>query len=875
MAAFLFRVRVDRHKLLRTFGSVVLLACAGAAAVHAKQQPGAADEPAAAQSAKKSQNKQTDADATGDTTTADTDSANPATAAGSSGGITGAAKDFLMDQKEIWTSPARLRFADADWLIPAAGITAGLLSTDRDVSRHLSNNPSTISHYKTLSTAGVAALVGGAGGMWLASFPTHNQHWRETGFLAGEAAIAALIPTEVMKYSLARERPYQGDGTGPFFSGGTSFPSEHAAASWAVAGVIAHEYPGTLPKLVVYSLASLVSYSRIKGKQHFPSDVFVGSVLGNMVAQNVYERHHDPDLGGEAWHSIGQIVRGDGNLSTSSMGSPYVPLDSWIYEALDRLSAMGLIDSGFAGLRPWTRSECARLVGEAMDQTSGYPENSVAFRYFEELQQEFQYEIRDMDGSTNDTARLESAYTRIEDISGKPMTDGYTFAQTQINDFGRPYGEGMNTDSGGSAYLTHGRWVVYVRGELQTAPEIPAYSLSTREVMQVADHYPYLPPGTAQPARNNFTLLDAYAGVMLADWQITFGKQSLWWGPGDGGPMMLSDNAAPINMFRVNRTTPWKLPSFLGWLGPIRTEFFLGQLQGYDFVFSPTGFVGNFNSPVNPQPFIHGENIAFKPTKNFEFGFFRTTVYGGPGYPLTAHTLLRSLFSTTNESITAAGGAPNKPGDRRSGLDFNYRLPGLRNWLTFYGDGFTDDQFSPIAYADRSAWHAGLYLSQVPLIPKLDLRVEGVYTDLPAGGQIGHGFFYFNFTWRSGYTNNGDLIGSWIGREGQGAQAWTNYWFNARNRIQFNFRHQKVSNEFIPGGGTLTDVGVRGDYWFRTNLCLSASVQYEKWIFPVILPTPQNDITGSIELMFNPRKIFRRGASNNTFASPAGIGMPE
>ncbi len=223
-----------------------------------------------------------------------------------------------------------------------------------------------------------------------------------------------------------------------------------------------------------------------------------------------------------------------------------------------------------------------------------------------------------------------------------------------------PYGEGLNTDSGGSAYLTHGRWVVYVRGELQTAPEIPAYSLSTREVVQVADHYPFLPPGTAQPARNNFTLLDAYAGVMLADWQITFGKQSLWWGPGAGGPMMVrGNNTALINMFRVNRTTPrGNCRVFLvGWGRFVAGIFFWGNLQGYDFVFSPTGFVGNFNSPVNPQPFIHGENLAFKPTKNFEFGFFRTTVYGGPGYPLTVHTLLRSLFSTTNESITAAGGA--------------------------------------------------------------------------------------------------------------------------------------------------------------------------------------------------------------------------
>ena len=199
--------------------------------------------------------------------------------------------------------------------------------------------------------------------------------------------------------------------------------------------------------------------------------------------------------------------------------------------------------------------------------------------------------------------------------------------------------------------------------------------------------------------------------------------------------MMLSDNAEPINMFRINRTVPFKLPSFLGWLGPIRTEFFLGQLQGYNFVFSPHGFVGQFNAGLNPEPFIHGQKLSFKPTKNFEFGVFRTTVYGGPGYPLTIHTLLRSLFSTANEQVTAAGGSPVKPGDRRSGVDFSYRLPGMRNWLTFYGDGFTDDQFSPIGYADRSAWHAGLYLSQVPLIPNLDFRVEGVYTDVPAGGQ--------------------------------------------------------------------------------------------------------------------------------------------
>ena len=215
---------------------------------------------------------------------------------------TGSVARFARDQREIWTSPAKLRFSDTEWLVPLSGITAGLFVTDRDFSKHLSQNPTTISHYKTLSNAGVAALVGGAGGMWVMGHVSHNEHWSETGFLAGEAALNSLVAVESFKYTLRRERPYQGDGSGPFFqSGGTSFPSEHAAAAWSVAGVIAHEYPGPFTKIMAYGLASLVSVSRVKAHQHFPSDVVVGSVIGNLVAQNIYTRYHDSDLGGGEW----------------------------------------------------------------------------------------------------------------------------------------------------------------------------------------------------------------------------------------------------------------------------------------------------------------------------------------------------------------------------------------------------------------------------------------------------------------------------------------------------------------------------------------------------------------------------------------------
>ncbi|HET7208392.1 MAG TPA: capsule assembly Wzi family protein [Terriglobales bacterium] len=772
---------------------------------------------------------------------------------------------FLDDQRRVWTSPTKLRFSDTEWVVPFSGITAGLFVTDRDFSKHLSQSPTTMSHYKTMSNAGVAALVGGAGGMWLLGHAKHNEHWSETGFLAGESALNSLVMVEGLKYSLRRERPYQGNGSGAFFqSGGTSFPSEHAAAAWSVAGVIAHEYPGPLTKIMAYGLASLVDISRVKARQHFPSDVVVGSVIGNLVAQDIYSRHHDFDLGGGEWRSISQIFRGDGTHSPANQGSPYVPLDSWIYPALDRLAAMGLIDSGFAGMRPWTRRECARLLSEAEDKVGNIEgESTEAPKLVSLLERELLPATQGLAGDDNTAFRVESIYTRTEHISGMPLTDGYDFAQTQFNDFGRPYGEGWSTASGFSSYATSGRWVAYVRGEVQTAPSIPALPLSTREVIAGLDSLP-LPPAAPHPAVTQAALLDAYVGLMVSDWQISFGRQSLWWGTGEGAlsegtSLDLSNNAQPIDMLRITRTTPLKLPSILGWLGPMKTEFFLGRLSGYEFIFSPLGLSGQWGQALADQPFIHGQHFGFKPTRNFEFGFYRTTIFGGEVYPFTTHALIASLFDTGN----SPAGAADKPGKRTSGLDLSYRLPRLRNWVTLYADGFTYDEFSPIAYPTWSAWHSGMYFPHLPRLPKSDLRVEGVYTDIPKiGGANGPGTWYSNGTWKNGYTNKGNIMGSWVGRGGQGAQAWTNYWFNARSRLQLNFRHQKVSKEFVPGGGSLTDVGIKGDYSLRPNLSVSVSVQSERWLFPVIQPNASRNVTTAVQILFEPHKLFQHSSAD-------------
>lgn len=770
---------------------------------------------------------------------------------------------LLHDQIGLWTSPSRIRFSDATWLVPLGGFAAALFATDSDLSRHLSNNPSTLTSYQHLSDYGTYSIAGGAAGLYALGVLTHNDHERETGFLSGESAIDALAIVEALKYASGRERPYQDSGSGQFFKGGGSFPSEHSAAAWAIAGTVAHEYPSPFMKVLAYGMATVISASRITAKQHFPSDVLIGAALGYLSSEYVYRKHHNPELMGGTWELPAVRPERPDHWQSKNMGSPYVPLDSWIYPAIERLAALGYIDSGILGMRPWTRMDCARQISEAGDRIADDQGSSEAATLYRQLSEEFTNELNWLGGGDNTEFRVESTYARATEIVGKPLTDGYHFGQTIVNDFGRPEEQGFNNVSGLSGWVSSGPFTGYIRSEFEHSPSAPALPLAAREAISIADFshsivaapFP-VPPATTIPAVNRAELLDSYVAMNLSDWQISYGKQSLWWGPSEGGGMMMSDNAVPLTMFHINRVTPFKLPSVLGVLGPMRVEFFLGQYTGYQFMFTPFGLVGQYGQSLHPQPIVHGERISFKPTPNFEFGLSRTTDYGGPGYPLTWHNFLRSVFSV-GDTIP---GAPNKPGARRSGIDFNYRI---KNALSLYADGFTEhDEISPIVGPDVAAWLAGIYIPRLPRLSKMDLRIEGVYTDPPIGGNVGSGFFYYNPTWISGFTNAGNLMGNWVGRQGQGVQAWTTYWFTARNKLQFEFRHLKVSHEFIPNGGTLADASVRADLWVHSSFSLSAAVQYEAWTYPVISSTRQANVSSMLQLTFWPKGLSRKNDSD-------------
>src|ERR1700682_5314481 len=251
-------------------------------------------------------------------------------------------KNIAEDKKAVWVGPKNLRLVDADWLVPLGGAAAAMFATDSSYSRHLSNSPNRIKYSKDLSNYGLASMVGIGGGLYLWGHLTHDDHKIETGILAGEAAIDSFGPVYAMKYAFGRERPLQDNYRGRFGQTGVSFPSEHAAAVWSIASVVAHEYPGPLTSLFVYGLASAVSASRISAKQHFPSDVLVGRALGWFEGMYVYRKHHDPRVGGGDWETYAE-AHDSGEHSTGNMGSPYVPLDSWIYPAMERLAGLGVV----------------------------------------------------------------------------------------------------------------------------------------------------------------------------------------------------------------------------------------------------------------------------------------------------------------------------------------------------------------------------------------------------------------------------------------------------------------------------------------------------------------------------------------------------
>lgn len=135
-----------------------------------------------------------------------------------------------------------------------------------------------------LGLGGLQAAV--AGGLILAGMIWNHLRITATGWAALISVAASGLLVQVFKHLVGRPRPGQNMDAWQlqgftFESDMHSFPSGHAATSFALAAVLAARFPRLA--WVFYLIAALIGIGRVAGGSHFASDVIAGCILGLMV----------------------------------------------------------------------------------------------------------------------------------------------------------------------------------------------------------------------------------------------------------------------------------------------------------------------------------------------------------------------------------------------------------------------------------------------------------------------------------------------------------------------------------------------------------------------------------------------------------------
>jgi hypothetical protein len=531
-------------------------------------------------------------------------------------------------------------------------------------------------------------------------------------------------------------------------------------------------------------------------------------------------------------------------------GSAYIPVDSWMYPAMMRLYSMGYLDTMFLSMRPYTRRSALHMLQASEDAILSSDDQQA-----QDILSALLNELTD-EGITNSTIAnatrgtvygLHSVYTRMLGVSGTILQDSFHLGQTFFNDYGRPEEPGLNNITGFSTLNEQGRFSLYVRGEYQHAPGGQGYSLGLASQLSNTDEISFAPPNLPQAtipygtlaAQNPFRLVEATLSYHILGHEISGGKSDAWLGPGMGSAMAWSNNAENIYSFRINRVEPLRIKFLSKLLGPVRYDFFYGSLKGH----------------IAPNDdWMHSEMFSFQPTRDFQFGFQRTIIFGGHGHePVTLHTFLKGFFDF-NDTAVGEKLSRTDPGARFTAFNFSYRLPFARNYITLYADSESHDDVTPVSAPRRAAYRPGIFISQVPGARRFDLRVEGVSTDCSTLACTNGSHQYVeNAVQKQGYTNKGNILGDWIGREAKGGQAWLTYHLSGNEWVQLSYLNKKMAKDFIAGGTTQNQFRVDVVKRILPDVELNAWYQHESWKAPIYLPGAQGNNAFTVQVTFFPK----------------------
>ncbi len=367
--------------------------------------------------------------------------------------------------------------------------------------------------------------------------------------------------------------------------------------------------------------------------------------------------------------------------ATAASG-PSVPSDEQVYEFLDRLDCLGLLDSRISAIRPMCREEIARLLLEASDNADINPIATAAIkgeiaRHLRRYRAEVSYIER------SDAGEGESYIKPFQGLSASYINrKGDPQIERQS---GRDMYEGGSVLARGSA---HGRLLDFLTFNIDF------------EVLYNS--------GEAPAGEDETTVRIPHTGVKISALNVDIygGYDSVVWGPQGHDSLLMSENPEPFKLLKISNPQPVLLPWIFSCIGPLKYELFFTELEGAKY-------------RVVPHPFLAGMKVSARPVPWIEVGVSRTFMFDGESVEKPdAHDIFRILLGYEESDHR---GRPDIA-DQRTGVDGRIRLTLPWAGAALYWEAFGENVSSLVPY--RWSTRVGLHVATVVAGAGFDLRAE-------------------------------------------------------------------------------------------------------------------------------------------------------
>ena len=226
--------------------------------------------------------------------------------------------DAWVDAKLYFTAPIRWDYKDWAYFGGTLAAVAAAHEFDGTVRRDLAGTHAALDGKDKNSLRDAAPAAAVLVGTWVASTFLDDRAGRVEAYTMLEAAGFAAVTTEALKFAAGRSRPNETTHVDAWRKGGSSFPSLHASAAFAIGTVLAESGNDDyrwVRRFLGYGIAGATAYIRLRDNVHWTSDVVAATAIGISTAHFTLNRR---DARAGAWElSVSPMDSGGAMLSLS------------------------------------------------------------------------------------------------------------------------------------------------------------------------------------------------------------------------------------------------------------------------------------------------------------------------------------------------------------------------------------------------------------------------------------------------------------------------------------------------------------------------------------------------------------------------------